>query len=92
LKVTIPKKQTTKGTIAKLNEFSRYLLHPSDAESTSFIDRSTISPTTTIAPYCGNPGVVIIVIALEERALEEIMFEEILLNNILTPCKCSTTE
>lgn len=51
LKVTIPKKQTTRGTIARLKELSRYLLHCSDAESTSFIDRSTISPTIIIAPY-----------------------------------------
>jgi len=50
-KKTIIKKHKNKGRIARLNELLRDLLQCSDAERTSLIERRTISPTTTVAPY-----------------------------------------
>ena len=53
-----------------------------NAERISFRHRSIISAPTTKAPYWGRPGLVIIVIALEE-----IILEEMLLSNIKIPRK-----
>ncbi|MDD4121170.1 MAG: hypothetical protein PHG90_06295 [Clostridia bacterium] len=72
MKTTIEKKENSKGEITRLKESLRELPHLSDAERTSFKERSIINPTTTIAPYCGSPGLVIIEIALDEIALDEI--------------------
>jgi len=83
LKTKIAKKQRSKGASAKLKELLRYLFHVWDAERISFRHRSIISAPTTKAPYWGRPGLVIIVIALEEIALEETALEEIILEKML---------
>jgi hypothetical protein len=83
--MTIPIKLKSKGIIARLKELLRYLFQCLDAERTSFRERRAINPTTTAAPYCGSPGLVIMEIALEEIALEEIALDEIMLSNIWTP-------
>jgi hypothetical protein len=80
LNTRIAKKHTNKGINAMLNELLRELFHFFDAERISFKERRAISPTTTAAPYCGRPGLVIIEIALEDIALDEII-----LNNIVCP-------
>jgi hypothetical protein len=80
LKKTIPRKLRIKGKIAKLKDSLRYLFHFSDAEKISLRQRRLISPKTTIAPYCGRPGLVII-----SKALEDIALEEIILSNMEIP-------
>ena len=63
-------------------ELRRGFAHRLEAERTSLNDSSRMSPTTTIAPYTGSPGVVSIEIALDEIALDEIALDEIMLVNI----------
>jgi len=63
-------------------ELRRDFSHRLEAERTSLKESNRISPTTTIAPYAGSPGVVSIEIALDEIALDEIALDEIMLVNI----------
>ena len=85
MKTTIAVKLRSKGTIGRLKALLRRPFQNLDAERTSFRESSEISPTTTVDPYWGSPGVVTMEITLEEIALEEIALVEIILNSIRMP-------
>jgi hypothetical protein len=72
-------KQRSKGMIIILKKLLRFVFQCSDARRTIFKEMSIISPTETVAPYEGSPGVVIMDMAIPLRVitLKNAMFSNI---------------